>query len=347
MAVRAWRPGDALVALACIVPFGSAILVWLDVPPVRLSEAFVIATLSGAWVASLHRRSSDAEAPAEGRAPVLGFCIVVLASLVVVLAAREVGVPSPRLELRNLWMFLTHDYLVGPAPEFGGLADAALLLEGVALMWIVRRRASGRVALLGGAFMVSALGGAWMAFAQAAGFVADANGVVSALLRARASGPVYDVNAAGSFFAMAASFAIACAAARHDSTPARAAWATGAGIFGGAVALSGLRMAVVATIAAAVLVVSCTRLRDSAAAALDRRRDRRGGRDGDDRADARHRRAALGGAPGTRFAEPARRVHDYRAPHDRQRAGIRRRHRQLLRDVGPFHARLDLLVPLP
>jgi len=258
----AWRPADGLVALACIVPLGSVILVWLDAAPVRLSEAFVVATLSGAWIASLHRAPDDTRRRSDSRAAALAFCTVVLASLAVVLAAREVGLRSPRLELRNLWMFLTHDYLVGPAPEFAGVADAALLLEGVALMWMVRRRAAGRVALLGGAFLVSALGGAWMAFAQASGFVADANGVLSALLRARASGPVYDVNAAGSFFAMAASFAIACAAARRESTPARAAWSIGAAIFAGAVALSGSRMAVVATMAAGVLVVAWTRLRD-------------------------------------------------------------------------------------
>jgi len=124
--VAVWRPADAFVVLALIVPFGSAVIVALTMAPVHLSEAFVLAVLSGAWLACLHAPSARQKTSVGVAAA--AFSLVVVASLVVVLAGREIGASSPRLELRNLWMFLTHDYLVGPAPEFAGLGDAALLL---------------------------------------------------------------------------------------------------------------------------------------------------------------------------------------------------------------------------
>lgn len=261
-ALALWRPVDAVVLLALAAPFGSAVLTWLDAPPVRFTEAIVLATLSGALLSSFGRNEEVRRAPTE-LWPASMFGLVVIASLAVVLGAREIGVRSPWLEIRNLGVFLTHDYLVGPAPEFAGLTDAALLLEGIGLMWIVRRHARGRVPLLLGAFVAAAIGAALLSFAEATGSDAAAHGLIAGLIHARASGPVSDVNAIGSFFAMAACVVLGLAIDRTATPAVRAIAAAITATMVAGVWLSGSRMALVAAIGGGTLLTVYTRLADS------------------------------------------------------------------------------------
>jgi O-antigen ligase len=254
------RPADALVVLALVVPFGSATVAWLDAPPVRFTEALALAAISGGFLASL-RHKSESPPSEPGAASLLMFGLVVFASLAVVLGAREIGVSSPRLELRNLLLFLTHDYLVGPAPEFAGVSDAALLVEGLALMWLARRYGRLRSAMVLGVLVVSALASVWMSVTQAlASDAAAAAGMLSGLLRARVSGPVSDVNAIGSFFAMTACGAFAVAVARQTPKTLSVFAAAAAAALLGGVWLSGSRMALVAAIAGAALVAVLVRM---------------------------------------------------------------------------------------
>jgi O-antigen ligase len=241
-------------------------LTWLDAAPVRLTEAMTLAALSGSLVASLHMKKPDAGRLKSDVPAALVFSIVVLASLAVVLAGREIGVRTPWTALRSLALFVTHDYLVGPSPEFAGLTDAALLLEGVGLLWVIRRHAREQAPLVAGAVAAAATGAVLLSFAQAAASDAGsgaARGIVGSLLRARASGPVADVNAAGSLFAMAACVVIGLALGRRATQAMRVVWSiVGAALLAG-VWLSGSRMALVAAIGGGMLLAAYTRLSQS------------------------------------------------------------------------------------
>ena len=72
------RPHLALVTLTLLVPFGTILLAALDVAPVRYTEALVVATLSGALIASRRARLTPlrSQPPALGP-PALLFSIVV------------------------------------------------------------------------------------------------------------------------------------------------------------------------------------------------------------------------------------------------------------------------------
>jgi O-antigen ligase len=251
--------------LAFVVPFGSAALTWLDAPPVRLTEALTLAALSGSLIASLRLRKPDPGRLKPDMQAAIVFGAIVLASLAVVLAGREIGVRTPWTAVRSLGLFLTHDYLVGPAPEFAGLSDAALLLEGIALIWVIRRHAREQTALLAGALVAGATAGVLLSFAQAMTSGADGagGGMVAGLLRARASGPVADVNAAGSFFAMAACVVIGVALGRRTTQATRAVSSLIAAAVLAGVWLSGSRMALVAVIGGAMLLAAYTRLAHS------------------------------------------------------------------------------------
>ena len=257
------------MALAFIVPFGSLVLTTLDLPPVRLTEALVLATLSGTLLAGVLRKTDTtgdfahvAGKPEVGSlqsveyAGVL-FAVIVVSSLAVVLGAREVGVASPAAGLRSVGGFLTRSYLVGPAPEFDGLTSAALLLEGLGLLWIVRRHARQNAALLLEAVVSAAVAAAMVSFVQAA---SGSTSIVT-FLRARVSGPVLDTNAAGSYFAMVACAALAMALRRGSTTAnARAIWTVAGTVLLGGVWLSGSRMAQIAAITGATLVAGGSRL---------------------------------------------------------------------------------------
>jgi len=252
--VAIWRPDRALVALAFLVPFGSAALIWLDAAPVRLTEAITIATLAGSLIASARLKKSEVESLKSDMQAAVVFGVVVLASLAVVLAGREIGTRTPWTALRSLGLFLTHDYLVGPSPEFRGLSDAALLLEGLGLVWAIRRHAREHASLVAGAFAAAATGAVLLSFLQAA------TSVGTGLLRARASGPVSDVNAAGSFFAMAACVVVGLALDRRAAQTARVMWSVLAAALLAGVWLSGSRMALVAAIGGGMLLAAYTRL---------------------------------------------------------------------------------------
>ena len=87
------RPHLALVALTLLVPFGTILLAALDVAPVRYTDALVVATLSGALIASSRTRLTPLgpQPPAIGP-PALLFSVAIASSAAVVLAVTQVGV---------------------------------------------------------------------------------------------------------------------------------------------------------------------------------------------------------------------------------------------------------------
>jgi len=145
--VAAARPASAVLAFAALAPFGRVIAgdlfhVW---PTSRFSEALVLAFLAGWALARLRR-------PAAGRmSGARADLALVLGATVVASVLVEVGVLRYWKDywwpyLASLADYLCRDYLtlvVDVRPFAGGVSGlvapgaAALLLEGLALMWVV------------------------------------------------------------------------------------------------------------------------------------------------------------------------------------------------------------------
>jgi O-antigen ligase len=254
------RPHWATVALTLLVPFSSWLLVELDAPTVRYAEALVLATLSGALIAASRPRRT----PLEGQAPPLWpaavvFTTIVLASAAVTLQVMQTGTHAPWPFLRGFVVFLTRDYLVGPPGSFLGVEDAALLVEGIGLAFLVARHARDHVTRPAQLFAAMGLSGALVAIVTLNTFVTTALQATSAreffwrLAFSRMGVHIGDVNAAGSFFGMTAVVAIALAVndryARAPRRPAlrRACWVGAAAVMLASMWITGSRMAVLAS----------------------------------------------------------------------------------------------------
>ena len=273
------RPHWAIATLIALVPFASWVLLVTDSPPVRYAEALVLATLSGALVAAARPRpEAQGVSPAIRRTPLnaqppnlttpaLLFCAVVVASAAVMLQVMQVGTRALWPFVRDFLVFLTRDYLVGPPGSFVGVADAALLVEGVALVFLVGRHAREHVTRPGQLLTATAIAGAGAALLTLAAWLSNAAAAQSAaqamrlLLNSRTMVHVIDVNAAGSYFVMAGSMALGLAVnlrwTRLPRRPAlmRAVWGAVAALIILCVWLTGSRTAVVAAIAGLGVVV--------------------------------------------------------------------------------------------
>jgi O-antigen ligase len=255
------RPHHAIAALAVLVPIASWLLLASDAPPIRYAEALVLATLSGALMAAARPRRT----PLEGGRPGLGvpaalFTAIVCASAGVMLEVMQAGTHAPWPFIRSFLIFLTRDYLVGPPGAFVGVADAALLVEGIGLMFLVARHARDHVVRPAELFTAAALSGVVAAVVTLNTFVLTALHAVTVreflwrLAFSRMGVHVEDVNAAGSFFAMTTLLAVAHAMnnrhARGSRHPlaSRALWIAAAALMAAAMWISGSRMALAATV---------------------------------------------------------------------------------------------------
>ena len=266
------RPHWALGALIALAPLGSWLLLITDSPPVRLAEALVLATLSGALLA---RRPGSRLRPQPPRlaAPAVLFCAVVVASAATMLVVTQTHSAASWSSIRQLLVFLTHDYLIAPPAAFPGIADAALLLESLALMWVADRLARGHAARPLYLLTAIAAGGGAAALLTVVSSLRDASAAPSLtaaarlLLTSRVSVHVTDLNAAGSTFAMAACLAVALAMNTRWTRPSRrpslirAAWSAVAALLVLAVWLTGSRMAILAVIGGVGATLLWRRLR--------------------------------------------------------------------------------------
>lgn len=269
------RPHVALVALVLLVPFSSWLLAIANAPPIHLAEAMVLAAVSGGVMAAGaagHRPTNALRPQRPGLWPAgLLFAAIVVASAAVGLAVTQTGTRTPWPFLRSAAVFFSRDYLVGPPGEFVGVADAALLLEGVALVFVVSRHARDGVmrplqVLV--AFVVGAALAAMLTIGRLVVTAASAEslgGLVRGLLASRTSVHVGDVNAAGSYFTMAALVALALAFARPASLPPLQSaatdawskranrWKTVSALLFACVWISGSRTAIVTALGAVVI----------------------------------------------------------------------------------------------
>ena len=217
------RPQAALLGLAFLVPFGSTLVAALDAAPIQYTEAVVLATLSGLLIAAAWAplAEDDTASPSLAR-PAAVFSTVVVCSLAVVLAVSQVGIGMRRLFFSNIGTFLARDYLVTAPGQWIAVAAACHLLEGVLLLLLVicfTRQHVIRPRQLMMAVAAAAAVTACMSLIRLATVVSAGGSLrelLTLVLRSRISVHVTDVNAAGSYDAMAGFIALALTL--HEST---------------------------------------------------------------------------------------------------------------------------------
>lgn len=247
--VAAFAPREALLVLTAAIP-----LAFLGPPispvPFRFLEAFVVACVAG-WIfrAAVHKNGLNA-VPRELLLPATLIALVVACSAVVQLSAiRAADPPTFDAALRRA---LTRDYFADPGP-LQDAAGAMLHLESLALFCAaaaVTRRHTGVVPQFVRMLTAGAIAAALLNLQRFA-TVALRSEAPLATLRA-AGGPLRintaysDVNAAGSYFALAAVAATGLIAAAPDAWKTLPIAALGAIL--AAMWLTGSRAAVAATI---------------------------------------------------------------------------------------------------
>jgi O-antigen ligase len=200
------RPRDGLLVLAGLVPFGQIAARYFGTE-MRGAEALVLAGLAGvivrAWWSGRVRRFPSG--PIESAA--LLFGLIVAASAVEQVWFLQVQRNFPAEFLLDLGSYVGHEYLWA-FRGFGSIANAMLLLEGLALLvWAIecgRGDAVFRERLLR-ILVVSAAGAALLnplyAIEELLGRSVPSRGVLDFLML-RWTVHVGDVNAAGSYFSL-------------------------------------------------------------------------------------------------------------------------------------------------
>ena len=141
LALSVWRPPAALVITAVLLPLSWWITRTADLLPLRLAEAIVLAVLSGSCLRLAWSRLREAAEPPALPAGVGPAAVTVLAvaaaSAIVDLAPAQAGLYGTWLLVTDTVSQIASDYLYGTIAVAPGLADAARLGEGVALLLIV------------------------------------------------------------------------------------------------------------------------------------------------------------------------------------------------------------------
>ena len=259
----ALRPADAWLPAAGLAPLGVLLGGWIGTGA-SLTEPLVLAFLAG-WLVHEAARPlagasgrSDADRTALAVALLLG--LAVLASLLVRLAAHHLRVDFPAPYLRALYYFLWHDYFGGPSRFRAQIVPAARLLEGIGL-FVATLTLCGRCPRLGtrGARALAASAGvAALAAVVPLASRAIAMGWSAAFPKgivttSRISTVGRDVNAAGSYYALAFGAAAGLVAADRRY---RLAWCAVGALTLAALWLTGSRAGLVAVAFVAVLMAA-------------------------------------------------------------------------------------------
>ena len=216
VALSARRPGHGLVVLSALIPVSGWMGQGLDLPALRMAETLVLAVLAGVLPGlGLDSRSGAAGGSAlpKGLWP-LAFLLAAAAAASNVLEWRlaQVGAPATFPGLAELVRSLSATYLYRDTVPLQGLVDAALLIEGVALLLVVLE-CSRRQPELPRRLAVAALAGAacvaLVNLSAVAARVASSSVPLEEVVWyiggvGRPSGHVTDLNAAGSYFLLMA-----------------------------------------------------------------------------------------------------------------------------------------------
>ncbi len=204
-ALAAWRPMDAILLVAALTPLASFLgRRWNH--QVAWAEAIVIVFAAGWMWRRLLRGGEDPAAPPPLRLPITIFALVLAAAIGVQLSVDQMRMGTAEL-LRELWQFLSRDYIVSGSDHY--LHAAFFLLEGLLLVsaaasFAASHRGFARrmaYALAGGAAVAAAINLAALIDSgrQSAEFWTRLG---HHLLTTRINEHYGDLNAAGSHFAM-------------------------------------------------------------------------------------------------------------------------------------------------
>ena len=255
-------PAIGVAALAVVAPFGAGLTRMAGPAPIQYTESLVLAALSGLLIAVGWRARADDPAGSPSMAlPLVLFAAVVLSSLAVVLTVSQVGLESHRLFLTSLGTFLVRDYLVSGPEPWTTVGAAAQLLEGglllaLAIYWLRRDGSSSSVIeAIAVAATIAAVANL-VALAPVLRGADSIRSLATRLVTSRISVEIADVNAAGSYFAMACCVALALYESHGRALAQRRAWALGAAVLFIALWLTGSRTAVVCLLALIGLVIA-------------------------------------------------------------------------------------------
>jgi O-antigen ligase len=218
--VAAWRPAWGLLALAMLAPFGRMIaVVWLGGFPIRGPEAMALAFLAGVAVRFALRPPAGRVLPARVTGPWILFATCVVASAAVLYRVAQFYLDYPGVFFVRLLTYVATNYQGIPGDPrpwselttFGSVEAAALVVEGIALLFVAGRLMAttpGLAIRLTATLVTGGVVAALMsidAFVTVAASTATSIGsLVELLADKRIAVHVTKVNTAGSYFVMIA-----------------------------------------------------------------------------------------------------------------------------------------------
>ena len=224
--VSLFRPSEGLCIVALAVPLGDLVAVAMESSPLRLTDALVVAFLSGWLISPTH-------GPARGPAPRAAARYAALAVSALILASIAANVLQIKAQMPADWpgMFsrTLHEYFKAGSDDFGAVAGGRLI-EGLGLsaavvlllrrqpilaVWIPEALGAGCVIVVVAAYSL------WHGYAFSA--VLARHAVIGDRIVAHVS----DINAAASYFALMACLASGMAA--RERGPRRIWWVVVAG----------------------------------------------------------------------------------------------------------------------
>lgn len=252
--VAYFRPQNGLLVLAALTPLGQ-IAGGILQSPVRAAEAMVLAFLAGVLVRGWTLGELRGFPASRLESAALLFSAIVAASSVAQLLAQHSDAELPASAARDVLTYVTFGYLASYS-RFTMIFNALLLVEGLAVLLYAARLSraepafAGRLlfALMAGAIS-AALFNIWHASMELAETGIPGN-VLEFVMAQRWSEHVRDLNAAGSYFAMAAVIALGMSEQNRD---ARLKWTAGGLTLATALWMTGSRTAVVAVVLVVIL----------------------------------------------------------------------------------------------
>jgi O-antigen ligase len=202
------RPADALLVPIALVGFGIVLSHLAGVPPLRVTELLVVASLAGCGVRTLTSHPWRRALTAWISVPVVLLAIAAVASTLVWLRVYYVRGGYAPAYMQALMHFASHDYFVRPG-DFLTVVSAAALLEGLALFVVVAALCQVDSTFFDRAMRMLTLGGAALGVMSVVRLaeITLRNPRIIAQLRAtydglRISPQIPDYIAAGSYFTL-------------------------------------------------------------------------------------------------------------------------------------------------
>lgn len=253
------RPADALLVPIALVGFGIVLSHLVGVPPLRVTELLVVASLFGCALRALppggvYRRAMAAWISV----PVFLLAVAAVGSMMVWLRVDHVQSGDARRYGQALLQFISRDYFVQPG-DFWTVVSTAAILEGLALFGTVAALCQFDPTFFGKALRMLTLGGAALGMMSVVrlGEILLRNPRIVAALRATSDGlrispQIPDYIAAGSYFALCWLAAVGLAIA---SRRRRLLWALAGIPLMAAIYLTGSRSVIAAAVGGIVVLV--------------------------------------------------------------------------------------------